>query len=220
MPRPLVRISFSALLRVKDEDRYVLFHSPTRPGVCGPPGGVVKYFPPAVGLLDQLGFEGEQAPSQVEVAEWDLRGSLPARSVRRFVAWFETGAYREHVEDCLRRELAEESAEVGLGSLGENLNELEFDHVRTVVEGPSEVPGKPYRQLRRFEVYDLVTGNGLGLRISRRLARAGADDEYPDVVCAGRSDIRHGRLGRLLVAPQSAFLMGNVRLTPDLPPVR
>lgn len=220
MSRTPVRISFSALLRVRDDDRYVLFHSPTRPGVCGPPGGVIKYFPPAAGLLDRLGFEQERIPPQAESAGWDLRGVLPSRSVRRFLAWFATGAYREHAADCLRRELAEESVEVGLGPVAENLHEVGFSHVRTVVEGPSPAPGKPYRQLRRFEVYDLVTGNGVGLRIRERLVRAGAAEEHPEVVCASRADIRHGRLGRMLIAPQSAFLMGGVRLTPDLPPVR
>ncbi|WP_433261778.1 hypothetical protein ACQPZF_27745 [Actinosynnema sp. CS-041913] len=220
MSRTPVRISFSALLRVRDDDRFVLFHSPTRPGVCGPPGGVIKYFPPAAGVLERLGFDEERTPPRIEVAGMDLRGLLPAGSVRRFLAWFATGAYREHAEDCLRRELAEESLEVGLGPTAENLHEARFAHVRTVVEGPAAVPGKPYRQLRRFEVYDLVTGNGVGLRITRRLARAGRAAEHPDVVCASRSDIRHGRLGRLLIAPQSAFLMGGVRLTPDLPPVR
>ncbi|MEV0675522.1 hypothetical protein AB0I60_03260 [Actinosynnema sp. NPDC050436] len=220
MPRTPVRISFSALLRVRDDDRYVLFHSPTRPGVCGPPGGVVKYLPPAAGLLERLGFDEELTPPHVEVARTDLRGVLPARSVRGFLAWFATGAYREHAEDCLRRELAEEAGEVGIGPLAENPHDLRFSHVRTVVEGPAPVPGKPYRQLRRFEVHDLVTGDGAGLRVARALARAGRAADQPDVVCASRSDIRHGRLGRLLIAPQSAFLMGGTRLAPDLPPVR
>lgn len=155
-----------------------------------------------------------------QVGAWDLRGLLPARSLRRFLSWFRSGAYREGSGDCLRRELVEEMDEVGLPPAGDGLGELEFTHVRTVSEGPDAVPGKHYRQLRRFEVFDLVTGAGGGLHLARRLLSAGVSAEHPDVVCASRADIRHGRVGRLLVAPQSAFLMGSSRLAPDLPPIR
>ena len=219
MARTAVRISFSALLRVRDDDRYVLFHSRSRPGVCGPPGGAIKYFPSADAILERLGFEPERTPSRVEVTRRDLRGRLPARSLRGLLAWFNSGAYREQAAECLRRELVEEFDEVSLSSLAHGVPELDFVPVRTVVEGPREVPGKPFRQLRRFEVFDLVTGDGVGIALAQRLMRAACAEDVPDVVCAGRADIEHGRCGTFLVAPQSAFLMGDKRFTPDLPPI-
>jgi hypothetical protein len=218
-PNP-VRISFSALLRVVDDDRYVLFASRTRPGACGPPGGVFKYFPPAAGILERLEFQQERIGVQPDRARWDLRGLLPAASVRAVRKWFLTGAYRETATECLRRELGEELAEVGLAHLAPQASSLAFTHVRTVVEGPHPVQGRPYWQLRRFEVYDMVTDSGDALRLRAKLAEHGRDDAYPDVVCANWDDIAHGRLGRVLIAPPSSFLVGSTRLTPDVPPLR
>lgn len=214
-----VRISFSVLLRISDDDRYVLFNSPTRPGTCGPPGGVIKYFPPAVGILEPLGFRQERGGVRPEVVRWDLRGMLPHRSVRQFLRWYHTGAYREDADECLRREFSEELGEVGLSRLDVGLRTLKFAPVRTVVEGPHDVPGKPHRQLRRFEVYDLQVSGGPALRLRAQLFEIGADPRFPDVICASRADIAHGRLGSSMIAPQSAFLFGDTRLTPDVPPI-
>jgi hypothetical protein len=216
---PPVRVSLSALLRVKDDDRYVLFHSPFRPGVYGPPGGVLKFYPPAARILEDLGFEEERSGSHPEVMKRDLRGKLPAAALRRFLRWFDTGAYREDTAECLRRELAEEFGEVGFASFGVSVAELGFTRVRTVVEGPAEVLGKPYRQLRRFEVYDLLTADGLALRLTEQLLEIGEDPGYPDVVCATRAEIVHGRHEKVLIAPQSAFLIGTARMSADFPAV-
>ena len=49
--------------------------------------------------------------------------------------------FREHADDCLRRELVEEVDEVGIGPLDVPPHDLHFTHVRTVVEGPAPVPG-------------------------------------------------------------------------------
>jgi hypothetical protein len=214
-----VRISFSVLLRVSDDDRYVLFASPARPGTCGPPGGVIKYFPPAARILEKLGFLQERGGARPGIMKWDLRGQLPEASVRPFMRWYRTGAYREDARECLHREMAEELEEVNLAHLDSGLAKLGFTPVRTVVEGPAVVPGKPYRQLRRFEVYDLQTSGGPALRLSAKLFEIGEDPLFPDVICATRADISHGRLGQVLIAPQSAFLFGTTRLTPDVPPI-
>ncbi|WP_157233082.1 hypothetical protein [Kibdelosporangium phytohabitans] len=218
--RSPVRISFSALLRVVDDDRYVLFASRTRPGACGPPGGVFKYFAPAARILESLEFQQERIGVQPERARWDLRGLLPASAVREVQKWFLTGAYRETATECLRRELHEELHEVGLAHLAPQASSLAFSHVRTVVEGPHPVHGRPYWQLRRFEVYDMVTDSGDALRLRARLAACGRDDAYPDVISANWDDIAHGRLGKALIAPPSSFLLGPTRLAPDVPPLR
>ncbi|WP_290054898.1 hypothetical protein [Amycolatopsis solani] len=218
--RDRVRISFSVLLRLADDDRFVLFDSPKRPGAFGPPGGVVKFFPPAGRILDDLGFQPERTGSTPRKLKADLRGTLPAGALRRFRTWFASGTYRETADECLRRELREELAEVGIQGLDRAVSELEFTSVRTVREGPHSVPGKNYRQLRGFDIRDLAMTNSAAQRLSRELTGAGEDDEYPGVLLAGFDDIAHGRLERALIAPQSAFLTGPSRLTPDLPPLR
>lgn len=218
--RDRVRISFSVLLRLADDDRFVLFDAPKRPGAFGPPGGVIKFFPPAARILDALGFQPERTGSPHHKLKADLRGTLPAGAVRRFRTWFASGAYREAADECLRRELREELAEVGVHGLERTVSELEFALVRTVREGPRPVPGKSYRQLRGFEVRELAVTNSAARRLSRELAEAGEDDAYPGVLLAGFDDIAHGRSNRALIAPQSAFLIGPSRLAPDLPPLR
>ncbi|MEV4051746.1 hypothetical protein AB0J55_11225 [Amycolatopsis sp. NPDC049688] len=215
-----VRISFSVLLRLVEDDGFVLFDAPKRPGAFGPPGGVVKYFPPAGRILESLGFQPERTGSPQRKLRADLRGILPAGALRRFRVWFASGAYRETADECLRRELCEELAEVGIHGLDEVVSELKFTSVRTIQEGPHSVPGKNYRQLRGFDVRELAMTNSAARRLNRTLADAATDDAYPGVLLAGFDDIAHGRLDRALIAPQSAFLLGPARLAPDLPPLR
>ncbi len=218
--RDRVRISFSVLLRLAEDDRFVLFDSPKRPGAFGPPGGVVKFFPPAARLLESLGFQPERTGSPPAKLKADLRGTLPAGALRRFRTWFASGAYRETTGECLRRELREELAEVGVQGLDGIVSELEFTSVRTVREGPHSVAGKNYRQLRGFDVCELAMTNSAARRVTRVLTEAGEDEAHPGVLLAGFDDIEHGRLNRALIAPQSAFLLGSTRLAPDLPPLR
>ena len=214
------RVSFSALLRVRDDDGYVLFHMPNRPGSYGPPGGVYKYFPPAARLLDGFGFRQERFVSEAGRGRADLRGFLPSRSVRPFLAWFAGGAYREDAGECLRRELEEELEEVGLPALAGEVRGLAVSPHRPLVEGPYSVPGMPYRQLRRFDVYDLLTTDGAAAWLWRRLIEAGADPDTAEVIRATDRQILHGRCGAALIAPHSAYLVGAVRKhQSDLPPM-
>jgi hypothetical protein len=213
-------VSFSVLLRIRDNDRYVLFDSLSRPGSYGPPGGVVKYFPAAMGILEQLGFQQETRSLSAEPTGCDLRGLVPVRSARHFLRWFDTGAYREDAVECLRRELAEELGEVGFTNLDVDSHALGFRPVRTVIEGPDTVPHRQFLQLRRFEIFELVARDTVALELVRTLAVVGADPAFPGVVCADRADIEHGRCGGALLAPHCAFLIGTRRLAPDLPAVR
>ncbi|MFJ1762954.1 hypothetical protein ACIOD2_21765 [Amycolatopsis sp. NPDC088138] len=215
-----VRVSYSALLRVTDDDRYVLFDSPKRPGAYGPPGGVFKIHPPALRLLESWGFQPDRTTDGAERMRGDLRGILPVGALRSFQAWFATGTYRETAAECLLRELREELVEVGLDAAGPLTGSLVFTSVRTVLEGPTAVPGKDYLQVRRFDVHELALLDPAAVRLRRELVEAGRDDSCAGVICANYGDLAHGRLGRALIAPQSAFLAGPARLGPDLPPVR
>jgi hypothetical protein len=216
---PELRVSFSALLRVRDEGRYVLFHTSWRPGLFSPPGGVFKYFDPAGPQLERLGFREQWISTRREVMKRDLRGFLPARSARRFRRWFESGAYREDAAECLRRELIEELGEVGYPQLAAEARGLTFAHVGTTYEGPFPVPGKAYRQLRRFEVHDLVATTGGGARLCRELLDLGRDPQVETVVCATAEEIAHGRVPGGLIAPQSALLAYSRKIHADIPVV-
>jgi hypothetical protein len=210
----------SVLLRIRDDDRYVLFHSPSRPGAYGPPGGVIKYFPPAAGILDAVGFQEERpGPPRTDLIRYDLRGFVPVNAVRDFQRWFATGAYREDPDECLLRELREELGDVGLAELGQDARALTYALVRSVTEGPYDVPGKPYSQLRQFEIYEIVMTDSTALRFAERLVDAAMSPDYPLVLSASRSDIAHGRRGTTLIGPQTSFLLGSRRIRPDLPPV-
>jgi hypothetical protein len=213
----MIRVSFSALLRVKDDNRYVVFHTPSRPGSFGPPGGVFKYFEPAVGTLERLHFREERIRSRQDVMKWDLRGFLPARSIRAFQRWFASGAYREDAAECLRRELIEELDEVGFPHLASEVRGLALARVGAMVEGPFDVPGKGYRQLRRFEVHDLVATEGSATRLRQHLIELGTDPTVQTVLCPTAEEIVHGRSGSALIGPHAALLVRPRRVNPDLP---
>jgi 8-oxo-dGTP pyrophosphatase MutT (NUDIX family) len=218
-PRGLVRVSFAALLRVKDDDRYVLVKSNTRPGFYGPPGGVFKYHEAATATLDALGFREQRFESRRRHMRADLRGFVPARSTVGFVRWFERGEDRETATECLRRELAEELAEAGGHALVGAVETLTFRRVRTVIEGPRRVPRQTFRQLRRFEVYDLAVTDEASARFRRQLMDLSDDPDAPTVLCATATEMATGWCGPSPISPHSGYLVGPKKLLPDLPPM-
>jgi hypothetical protein len=214
-----VRVSMSVLLRIRDDDRLVLFHMPSRPGSFGPPGGVFKYFQPATCVLDEFDFRQERSNRQPDPTKADLRGFLPAPRLRHFLRWYNSGAYRENAAECLARELLEELDEVGLPHLCDGVHGTPFVHLHTVDEGPHDVPGRNYRQYRRFEVYDLVTTDSNALWLLQELSAAGTDPAVPLVTCVSRQSVVDGRHETALIAPHTAFLLGQERVRQDIPPV-
>lgn len=219
-PERSIRLSYSALLRIKDDDQHVLLHAGTRPGAVTPPGGVFKYFEPAAWILDELGFRGDRWSDRGASMRADLRGVLPTRSMPEFTRWFDSRAYREDATECLHRELTEELAEVGFPELAEHVPALRFEHVRTVYEGPTSIPHPPGRQLRRFEVHDLVNTGQPAVRLRAKLLALAADSNVTTVVSATAQDIVYGRTGPALIAPHAEYLIGDHRTRPDIPPVR
>jgi len=221
-PSPLgwgrtLRVSFSALLRVRDRGQIVLFRSPARPDAFSPPGGVFKYFEPAAPELERLGFHEERGGPRGEGARFDLRGFVPYRARGRFCRWFAGAAFREDAAQCLRRELAEELAEVGFAGLTGRLRGLGLRPVGTSVEGPSPVPGKPYLQLRHFEILELIAAPDRGIALHRELLELARDPAVDTVIGATAAEVVHGRTAEGLVAPHSALLFFSRRLHADVP---
>ncbi|SER91173.1 hypothetical protein SAMN05216188_117103 [Lentzea xinjiangensis] len=218
--RRQVRISCAALLRLRDDNRYVLFEARSRPGAFSPPGGVFKYFGPAAELLDGLGFRADRWPQSSSDMRADLRGLLPARSLTSFRRWFTTGAYREDASECLRRKLSEELTEIGYPGLAHSVRATRFAHLRTIVEGLLPVPGQRYRQWRQLEVYDLMCADKETLKLRTELVALTADAAARTVIAATPDDIQHGRAGRSLLTPTTSYLVGDRRIRYDIPPVR
>jgi len=220
LPIGKVRVSYSALLRIRSKDRCVLFQSNSRPETYGPPGGVFKYDDHARPLLDRLEFHDDKWSACEADMRGDLRGKVPARSLLGFIRWFKTGAGRESAEACLRRELQEELTEVELAELIPTVDALRFVRVRTITEVQRKVRGGgPARQVRRFELYDLEP-NTAGQEIATRLTDAGDDPGKTRVCCADRADISYGRCGTRLIAAHTPYLNGGKRLPYDIPPLR
>jgi hypothetical protein len=181
---------------------------------------VFKYFPPAERLLEEMGFREDRIDLFAEDMRFDLRGFMPAAATKDFCRWFASGAYREDTTECLRRELGEELAECGLGPLVPYSRQLSFSLVRAVSAGPDAVPGRAYRQLRRFAVCELVMSDATAHRLRAELVRAGMDDSVPSVICATAADISYGRSAEAMIAAQAAYLIGDSRIHEDIPAMR
>ncbi|MCT4357703.1 hypothetical protein M5362_31865 [Streptomyces sp. Je 1-79] len=216
-PTRRIRVSVAVLLRVNDEDHYVLFSSVTRPGAFGPPGGVVKYHEAAKPRLERFGFEPE-GRARAEMRH-DLRGFLPALRVLGFARWLQRGTDREAATECLRRELVEELGEVGHEELAPLAREAGFRPVGRHIDGPLKVPGETYRQIRFFEVYDLVPDKPEATELRSAVLNLAADADEPLVIGVTRRDITRGRSQAHVVLPQSAFLAGDRRVREDIAPV-
>ncbi|MEU8240623.1 hypothetical protein AB0C07_20465 [Actinoplanes missouriensis] len=212
-----VRVSMSALLRVKVDDCYVLFHHPYRPSVYGPPGGVFKFTSAARQDLDRLSFVEQRATGRQQEMENDLRGFVPGRRAIGFMRWFSSGKGRESGEDCLRRELVEELRETNHAELEPMIADLHFELVRTVFEPPTDRTSMTARQ---FEIYDIVKDTPRAAELIDRLIAIGHDPGDTQIIAVSGTDIDNGRHGPYLVAPQSAFLMGDRRRRADLPAVQ
>ncbi|WP_260478674.1 hypothetical protein [Kibdelosporangium aridum] len=217
-----VRVSFCALLRVRDDDCYLLFHARSRPGSYSPPGGVYKYSREGEQQLEQLGFRDEPKPSDlVNDRRHDLRGFISSRVTRKFLRWFESGAGRESATACLRRELVEELTEVGHPELIDDVASLEFTPVRVVQEGPHHEPGTDHLHLRRFDVYDIaVARDETAAQFKQRLLALIGGPASDLVAGAGARDIEYGRCEAGLISGHAAFLIGTKRFHPPTPAVR
>jgi hypothetical protein len=215
-----LRVSVTALLRIKDDDGYILMQHPFRPDAYGPPGGVFKYTSAARTALDAVEFVEHRPAGREATMSRDLRGFVPARHGLGFMRWFDGGADRESGPECLHRELREELAEAGHPQLMPLAENLRFRKVRAVVDGPRPTPGKEYRTVRSFEVYDVVADTPEALQLVQNLLALGRDPGETAILLATAADIEEGRCERHLVSPQSAFLLGERRIHEDLPALR
>ncbi|WP_344488350.1 hypothetical protein [Glycomyces endophyticus] len=216
MLRARVRVSVAALLRMEIDGRFVVFHTKRTPGTYGPPGGVFKFRDSAREALDRFQFEEERQPRDPKSAYRDLRGYLPAMSIGGFLHWLSSGDGRESSTECLRRELDEELAEIGLADFRDLVPNLTFRPVRRVVEAPRKVPGWGYRQLRHIEVHELDLDSEGALEFVNEI-RTAEEAGAGGLHLVSADDINRGRHEYSILGSQTCYLIRNRKLRQDPP---
>lgn len=167
-PNLEVRVAFSCLLRISDGGRYLLVRNLHRPDTFCPFGGVIKFEEDARKQLDKLLFRQQDFGPGRDMSN-DLRGFLPRRYLGNLLSWFIKKIDREKSKQCLCRELREEIVEAGYVDKITVPKDCHFRHVWTIEEGPSKVPGMPYKQFRIFEVWDLKCDTKTLRKFKKRL---------------------------------------------------
>lgn len=212
-----IRISFSALLRIKDGNRYLLVRNLHRPELYAPFGGVYKYYPAAQDFLDSLSFR-TQSHSDDDM-NYDLRGFLPKKNILSFYTWYKKGLNRESPNECLRRELSEEISESLIENVGVVPDSLQVKLIRIVTEGPEQVAGAAFMQFRHFEIYDLDQTSPEIIDFTKKIINAAKNN--PNLLFADANEIRLGRTSnKFVIGHNAVYLFSSERLRPDFPTIR
>ncbi len=131
-----IRVSMAAILSVRRENYFILVRNHHRPQTFGPIGGVYKYYPSAIEHLDQCGFQPQIRDQDMKN---DLRGFLLGKNLPSFLEWFFSGKNREI--ESLSREIKEELQEIRLIVELESVTDLQYDLIKSVIEGLNEIVG-------------------------------------------------------------------------------
>jgi hypothetical protein len=200
--RRRLRISFSALLRVEHDGRFLLLRQGLhRPDQLGPLGGVYKALGEGVPTdFDFRHLTVDDHRRARDISD-DLRGTIPSFRLPQFIRWFERRRGRE--SDALHRELLEELAEAG-AELPPGLFPLRTELMHVAEEGPVRVrESDPV--YRRHEVYRLRHG------AEKLIALAATSDQFRLV---SEDEIRRGRTtDNITIGDQTAFLLSTRPLT-------
>jgi hypothetical protein len=135
-PRSEVRFSISYLLRIEVGGELLLIRGKRFPEQFQPVGGVYKLKPGGLQDVQKMGVRADNAIALDVVSSGDLRVRVPALSVPRFIAWFESGKGRE-IDP--HREIYEELIEPGYLSLGDG-KVLDLQFVKREVSGLRSTP--------------------------------------------------------------------------------
>ena len=118
-------------------------------------------------------------------------GSYPNEQLEEFLNWFRQGHGRETADQCLYRELHEETAQVGIEIESDELTGIRFGHVRTIQEGPEQIAAEGYLQYRIFDVYDLVPETARGHDLVRKIWDHAVSSQ--DMISASAQEMKRGR---------------------------
>lgn len=200
--RRRLRISFSALLRVEHEGRFLLLRQGLhRPDQLGPLGGVYKVLGEGVPAdYDFRPLNVGDARRARDISD-DLRGTIPSYRLYQFIRWFERRRGRE--SDALHREMLEELDEAGV-EVPDGLFPLRTELVHVAEEGPVRVR-ESHPVYRRHEVYRLRSG-------AEKLIDVAEGSDWFRLVT--EDEIRRGRtVDNITIGDQTGFLLSTKPLT-------
>jgi hypothetical protein len=112
----LVRVSVSHLIRIRIDGKTLLVRGHRIASQFQPVGGVYKYFPSAIAIMQELGIRDDGSMPIDDTSKHDLRLRVPARNLVKFRAWFESersreiGPWREFYEEMLEPGLLPQEA--------------------------------------------------------------------------------------------------------------
>lgn len=212
-----MRVSFSVLLKIEYQGKYLLIRNRLRPQNFGPIGGALKYSISAKPFLDSIDFEPDDIHSKIENKKLkrDLRGFIEAKNLFKIMDWYEKGMNREN--NCLHRELKEELQEINMEQLLANLNTPEFLLIRKIYEKPHKVPGKSFLQFRILRIEEFSQDYLNDSKILEEFARV--ELESSDLIWVTSDEIRVGidSQGNQLGAHCNYLLTGKKILHEDRP---
>jgi len=207
-----VRISFSTLLRVRNGQNYLLIRNNRRREQFGPIGGVNKYYDSAIRFLDSVCFRPQVVAKEME---YDLRGFLPSKHLPKLVDWYLQKQDCENSDTSLRREIKEELSEMGISSI-QVPDDMDFQAVRIIWEGPRQVPGLGYNQFRLFHIFDIRPNSNSSKTFLEDLWCAGGDSQ--NLLIVTPQEILQGRSSNsTLIGSLSEYLFHSRLSRPDGP---
>lgn len=145
-----IRLSFSYLIRIKVNNKYLLVLSGHKRNSFGPIGGVyhIKYNDY---VYNKLGFSRDSSPGDPE----DVRGTIVGKNIKKFIKWFnkkkdrEVSPEREFNEEFLSSKLIDKTA----------FKEQSFKFICTKYKGISFGHHYGCNELLRFDIYELILNN-------------------------------------------------------------
>lgn len=208
-----IRVSIAGILKIKQDNKYILIRSHRRPEQFGPIGGVFKYHSLAIPDLERFNFR--QDPAVDESMKLDMRGIIKGKYLLAFMRWFKSHKNREI--EPLTRELIEELNEISLEKEAESIQALQYNLVQTAHEGPYAVSGHNYMQFRYFEIYQFDIDDSRTKRIFDAIIAS--EEQNTDIIAVTSEEIlkRRADSGEL-IGTHCGYLIGEKASGPEPAP--
>lgn len=204
-----IRISCASLLKVEDENRFLLIRNKLRPNLYSPIGGANRYSTTAISFLRDIEFQHDGNHSQIkgDKLKRDLRGFIPSKNLFKFIEWYSKNKDRE--ENSLGREIPEELTEIQLGKILKHTKGIEFNFIKEITETPHPVSGKNFLQFRILKIYE-ISIDSVDLNLFLESIKA---EDNPNLIWVTSDEIEQGRdSNHNLIGSNASYLIANKKL--------